>query len=191
MSTISKFGPKNLLNLIKKRTPAKDIIKVAKKGGKDILSKRDESGQTVLHIAAVEGSLEIVQWLVEKLKANIEEKDKNDWRPLHCAGIGKSLTVMQYLLKQGASPTVKSSELATPLHYFAKILPPSNPIEEILYQDVLSKLLKTENINSQNKSGQTALHKAVLERVQRTILINELLNHKANVLIQDSYVLVI
>lgn len=160
---------------------------MVKKAPKDVLSRRDDAGQTLQHIAAAEGELELVQKMVEKFKANIEDRDKNDWRPLHCATLGKHLPVMLFLLKAGASPAAANVESSTALHYFAKIPPPNAATEEPLYQDVLTRLIhKAGHINLQNKSGQTALHKAVLERTERTLLINDLLAAKADVLLADS-----
>jgi ankyrin repeat protein/serine/threonine protein kinase len=188
MSNVSvALTPKNLPTLLKRGTTTKEILKMVKKAPKDVLSRRDDAGQTLLHIAAAEGELELLQKMVEKFKANLEERDKNDWRPLHCATLGKHLSIMQYLLKAGASPAAANVESATALHYFAKIPPPTSATEEPLYQDVLTRLIhKAGHINIQNKSGQTALHKAVLERTERTLLINDLLSAKADVLLADS-----
>ena len=188
MSTVSvALTPKNLPALLKRGTATKEILKMVKKAPKDVLSRRDDSGQTLLHVAAAEGELELVQKLVEKFKANLEDRDKNDWRPLHSAALGKMLDVMQFLLKAGASPAATNVESATALHYFAKVPPPASATDEPLYQDVLSRLIhKSGHINIQNKSGQTALHKAVLERTERTLLIHDLLTAKADVLLPDA-----
>lgn len=181
------LSPKNLPSLLKRGTTTKEILKLVKKSPKEVMSRRDETGQTLLHVAAAEGELELVQKLVEKFKANVEERDKNDWRPLHSAALGKNLQVMLFLLKAGASAGAANAESATPLHYFAKIPPPTSAAEEPLYQDVLTRLIhKGAFVNMQNKSGQTPLHKAVMERTERTLLINDLLSAKVDVLLTDA-----
>ena len=181
------LSPKNLPSLLKRGTTTKEILKLVKKSPKEVMGRRDETGQTLLHVAAAEGELELVQKLVEKFKANVEERDKNDWRPLHTAALGKNLQVMLFLLKSGASAGAMNAESATPLHYFAKIPPPSSAAEEPLYQDVLTRLIhKGAYVNIQNKSGQTPLHKAVMERTERTLLINDLLAAKVDVLLTDA-----
>lgn len=181
------LSPKNLASLLKRGTSAKEIIKMIKKSPKEVMSRRDDTGQTLLHVAAVEGELELVQKLVDKFKASVEERDKNDWRPLHSATLGKNLHIMLFLLKAGALPSATNAENATPLHYFAKLPPPSSAAEEPLYQDVLTRLIqKGAHINTQNKSGQTALHKAVMERTERTLLINDLLAAKIDVHLTDA-----
>lgn len=181
------LSPKNLPSLLKRGTTTKEILKLVKKSPKEVMSRRDEAGQTLLHVAAAEGELELVQKLVEKFKANVEERDKNDWRPLHSAALSKNLQVMLFLLKAGASAGAVNAESATPLHYFGKIPPPASAAEEPLYQDVLTRLIhKGAFVNIQNKSGQTPLHKAVMERTERTLLINDLLSAKVDVLLTDA-----
>lgn len=181
------LSPKNLPSLLKRGTTTKEILKLVKKSPKEVMGRRDETGQTLLHVAAAEGELELVQKLVEKFKANVEERDKNDWRPLHSAALSKNLQVMLFLLKAGASAGSANAESATPLHYFAKIPPPTSAAEEPLYQDVLTRLIhKGAFVNIQNKSGQTPLHKAVMERTERTLLINDLLAAKVDVLLTDA-----
>lgn len=182
---MTTLTPSSLSSLIKKGTPLKELEKLVKKNGKEILNRRDESGQTIIHVLASTGPLKLLKYIVDKYKASLEEKDKNDWRPIHYASVGGRLDIINYLLKKGVSVNSKTSENTTCLHYFSKVPPPESEEEINLYKETLLKIIsKFENINGQNKSGETPLHRAVSEK-KRIIMIKELLNHGAKVNIKN------
>jgi ankyrin repeat protein len=62
------------------------------------IEAKDVAGQTILHVACEEGNLDMVQFLVDKLKANVNAKDKEDWTPLHIACHRGALEVVDFLL---------------------------------------------------------------------------------------------
>ena len=66
-----------------------------------LLNEVDQFGQTILHIAAFEGHLSIVELLVEQ-GAPLSTQDKNGWTPLHCASSNRHLRVVEYLIVAGS-----------------------------------------------------------------------------------------
>lgn len=155
---MTTLTPRVLTSLLKKDTPQKELEKIIKKGGKEVLSRKDETGQSIVHVIATDGNTKLLKYVVDKMKASLEERDKNDWRPIHYASVSGKLEVISYLIKKGVSVNSKTSENATCLHYFSKIPPPKSKDDEELYLDTLNKIIeKFDNIDAQNKTGQTPL----------------------------------
>lgn len=68
-----------------------------------LMSEVDPFGQTPLHIAAYEGYMDIVEYLIQ-LGASLSVQDKNGWTPLHCASSNRHLTIVEKLIGAGADP---------------------------------------------------------------------------------------
>ncbi|CAF4534237.1 unnamed protein product [Rotaria sp. Silwood2] len=60
--------------------------------------------QTLLHCASKKGYIDLVHWLVEERKANLDIIDINLNSPLHLAAHGGHKSVVEYLLNRGANP---------------------------------------------------------------------------------------
>eukprot|EP00039_Didymoeca_costata_P010316 m.138808 g.138808 ORF g.138808 m.138808 type:complete len:627 (-) comp14783_c0_seq2:135-2015(-) len=68
---------------------------------KPIVNMQDEAGNTALHLAAAEGAIAPVKWLLE-MGANTNLQNNNGQTPIHTgAGYG-SLKIIEMLLKHGA-----------------------------------------------------------------------------------------
>jgi ankyrin repeat protein len=149
--------------LQKKGVTKKEIHKFIKKTGKDILSTKDESGQTIVHICASEGKIDILDFLLNKYKnnLNLDMKDNLGWTPLVCAAHNAQLSAIELLLKHNADPNIKTNDEAICLHYFAKIKVNSKDVG--YYTSVAKQLVKKiSNLDVQNKIGETPLHKVPL-----------------------------
>jgi len=72
-------------------------------------------------VAAVEGQLEVITFLVEKKKAPIDAKDRDGWTPLHCACHSGHLEAVDKLVAYGANVNIATSNGSLPLHYFVRI----------------------------------------------------------------------
>ncbi|CAF4317318.1 unnamed protein product, partial [Rotaria sp. Silwood2] len=59
--------------------------------------------QTLLHCASKKGYIDLVHWLVEERKANLDIIDINLNSPLHLAAHGGHKSVVEYLLNRGAN----------------------------------------------------------------------------------------
>ncbi|MEY2393422.1 ankyrin repeat domain-containing protein [Wolbachia endosymbiont of Tettigetta isshikii] len=76
-----------------------------------------DRGRTVLHLIAEKGHLDIVEYLVDKKKADFNIKDNDGRTPLHFAASNGRLEIVQYLIdKKKADFTVKSNFGKTPLY---------------------------------------------------------------------------
>ena len=63
------------------------------------------NGETVIHRAAESGSLDMVEYLVEKKGANPKAASKDGWTVLHRAAESGNLKLVQYLVnKHKADP---------------------------------------------------------------------------------------
>jgi hypothetical protein len=60
------------------------------------------NGWCALQIAAFSGHIDIVQWLVEDIKVNIDVKSPDGWYALMCAARNGHTNIVDYLLKRGA-----------------------------------------------------------------------------------------
>ena len=94
-----------------------DLKKVKQLAGKnrDLLNEKDEQGFRPLHIAAVEGYSEIVDYLV-KSGADINGKGMYGWSPLHMAVKFNQIQIIKLLLSLKADPDIRMDLGNTPLH---------------------------------------------------------------------------
>eukprot|EP01068_Selenidium_serpulae_P016333 Selendium_serpulae@DN6287_c2_g1_i1.p1 len=69
-----------------------------------------------LHCAARNGHLQVVKFLVEDQRAEVEAFSIYDTTPLHCAAREGHLQVVQFLVDHGADAEAKNKLHCTPLH---------------------------------------------------------------------------
>lgn len=69
-----------------------------------------EDGLSLLHWAADRGSLDIVKYLIQSLKADINIKDVDGQTPLHYAASCGHSDVVKYLLEKGANANLLDNE---------------------------------------------------------------------------------
>ncbi|XP_026418659.1 ankyrin-3-like [Papaver somniferum] len=82
---------------------------------------RDEDERGCLHFAAAGGSLEVCKYLIEKLKLDLDSKDREGHTPLFEATILGHLDTVRYLLEKGANADARTDTNYTPLHCATKI----------------------------------------------------------------------
>ena len=103
---------------------------------------------TPLHLAALNGYLEIVKYLIKK-EADIDAKNRKNQTPLHLAVHNAHKHIIEYLVESGADINAIEDEGDTPLAWAA-------------YKgqtEVVSLLIKLgANVHGQNKTGNTPLH---------------------------------
>lgn len=76
------------------------------------------TGQTCLHYAVSKNSYEIVDYLLEEMKASTRIKDKKGQLPLHRAAAIGSETMVQMLVQTGKSPLNTTDSFGlSPLHH--------------------------------------------------------------------------
>lgn len=76
---------------------------------------RDTGGKTPIHVAARDGTLGIVKYLIHH-GSDIHAKTNRGQTPLHLAAGEGKLNIVHYLIQNGANIQIKDSEGKTPLH---------------------------------------------------------------------------
>ncbi len=130
----------------------------------DINEIKDMYGNTLLHVAASMGDVELVELLLEN-GANPNAKNEYGETPLHRA---TNAEVAKKLIRYGSYVNEKDRDGRTPLHYAA-------------YHgriDVVETLLENDALIITDKDGQTPLHLALLEK--RTQVAKLLLKYGAD-----------
>ena len=72
-----------------------------------------------IHVAAMEGHLELIHTLVDVYKEDINAKSLNSWTPLHYAAAYNQVKAIEKLCTLGCSPATTDSVGSTPLHVAA------------------------------------------------------------------------
>ncbi|XP_073840870.1 myosin phosphatase targeting subunit 75D isoform X2 [Musca autumnalis] len=93
------------------RQMLKDLQEVSKNGGD--LEHPDEQGATPLHIAAANGYIKVVEFLLEQ-HVNVDAVDKDMWSPVHAAACWGHLEVLEMLAQCGADLNIKNKDDETP-----------------------------------------------------------------------------
>ncbi|MCL7034496.1 hypothetical protein MKW94_018523, partial [Papaver nudicaule] len=88
---------------------------------KAIRKAKDVKGRVSLHAAAGGGSLEVCRYLIEKLKLDVDSKDKDGCTPLYYTVPKGHLDTVRYLLEKGAAADASNHLNHTPLHYAARM----------------------------------------------------------------------
>ena len=111
------------------------------------INKKDNNGQTVLHVAIKEGHEEIIKFLISK-RVDLNIKDSSGSTALFYAVTKNQNNIIKLLLEKGANVDVKNNSLFTPLHKAA--LGGADEALELL-------LSHNPNINALANSESTAL----------------------------------
>ncbi|XP_054732175.1 protein phosphatase 1 regulatory subunit 12A isoform X1 [Anastrepha obliqua] len=93
------------------RQMLKDLMEVARTGGD--LEEPDNQGATPLHIAAANGYVRVVEFLLE-MHVNVDAVDKDMWSPVHAAACWGHLEVLEMLAQCGADLNAKNKDDETP-----------------------------------------------------------------------------
>ncbi|CAM9968074.1 unnamed protein product [Scytosiphon promiscuus] len=115
-----------------------------------VIEAQDNTGMRPLHVAAVTGSVRVVEALL-RAGASIDSRDKNGRTPLLYAAQANEAGVVEILLKAGALPDLRDSNGHTALH--RAVLMPA--------WDALEALVATgASAGSGGEKGHTPLHSA-------------------------------
>ncbi|KAI3868638.1 hypothetical protein MKX03_013148, partial [Papaver bracteatum] len=135
---------------------------------KTVMSVKDDNGIGVIHFAAVEGKLNVLKYLIEELKLDVNMKDLKGRSPLLHATVAGHMNVVEYLLGQGADPKTSDPKGYSPLHCAG----------EKGYTDILTKLLsRGVDVNGASENGTPLAHAAAHGRLEA---IQILLENNAN-----------
>jgi len=94
-------------------------IKTLLETNPQLLTSRDETGNTPLHIAAGLKQYETVSFLIGR-GADVNSLNTNRQSPLHVASSFRSADIARLLIEKGADVSLADYQLHTPLHYAAR-----------------------------------------------------------------------
>jgi ankyrin repeat protein/predicted Ser/Thr protein kinase len=157
----------------------KKIMKDRKKSSID-MSVLDNEGLTPLNAAVKLGFEEVVGVMTHKDAMRVDEinlKDKFGYTALHWAVCGSDDAILFRLLKfSGLDVTIANNDGNTPLHYFCE--KNHSPECEKIGQALVDR---GAGVNTRNQNGETPLHKAVLNKSVRLMMLRLLLKNGADV----------
>ncbi|XP_068003702.1 ankyrin repeat domain-containing protein 12 isoform X1 [Melanerpes formicivorus] len=108
-------SPDSTLNHPLQTPPSQKKTSTSSSRQKDKVNKRNERGETPLHIAAIRGDVKQVKELI-RLGANVNVKDFAGWTPLHEACNVGYYDVAKVLIAAGADVNTQGLDDDTPLH---------------------------------------------------------------------------
>ncbi|XP_009282377.1 PREDICTED: ankyrin repeat domain-containing protein 12 [Aptenodytes forsteri] len=108
-------SPDSTLNHPLQTTPTQKKTPSSSSRQKDKVNKRNERGETPLHMAAIRGDVKQVKELIS-LGANVNVKDFAGWTPLHEACNVGYYDVAKVLIAAGADVNTQGLDDDTPLH---------------------------------------------------------------------------
>ncbi|XP_073535143.1 ankyrin repeat domain-containing protein 12 [Phyllobates terribilis] len=108
-------SPDSTPNHPSQTTPTQKKTPTSSTRQKDKVNKRNERGETPLHMAAIRGDISQVKELI-RLGANVKVKDFAGWTPLHEACNMGYYDVAKLLIAAGADVNTQGLDDDTPLH---------------------------------------------------------------------------
>ncbi|KAI3855877.1 hypothetical protein MKX03_011532 [Papaver bracteatum] len=128
----------------------------------------DDDGRSAIHYAAAGGRVNVLKYLVEEIKLDVDVKTNSGKTPLSCASVEGRLAAVEYLLEMGANPEIQDDTSRCPLHHVA--------VKG--HKDVIPLLLsKGINVDVSDGNGSPLQYAAVAGKHDT---VNVLLDHGAN-----------
>uniref|UniRef100_A0A8C6YMG1 Ankyrin repeat domain-containing protein 12 n=1 Tax=Nothoprocta perdicaria TaxID=30464 RepID=A0A8C6YMG1_NOTPE len=178
-------------NLTLQTTPAQKKTTSSSSRQKDKVNKRNERGETPLHMAAIRGDVKQVKELIS-MGANVNVKDFAGWTPLHEACNVGYYDVAKVLIAAGADVNTQGLDDDTPLHDSAssghrnivKLLlrHGGNPFQankhgerpvDVAETEELEMLLKREVPLSDDEDSCSGKSSPLVAHLQKCITLNE------------------
>ena len=98
-----------------------ETLKQLQSTGIDLLSLKDETGATIIHIGARTGSVDLIESILVAANAKKLEPMPNGASPIHDAAACGQIGVVRWLIEQKyASPVVEDASGLQPVHYAAR-----------------------------------------------------------------------
>ena len=165
---ISELSKKQLNSKFQYASVGNDLIGTEKflTAGADVNSKWDCDGETVLHLAAARGNVEMIGLLI-KHKIDINLQSKWGITALTEGARKGQLEVVGTLLEAGADEGIRDKEGGTMLHWLVKTFGAFAMLKTVL------KLRAEINLNVLNNKGMTPLDIAIKTNNKRVIKLLE------------------
>ncbi|EFA85216.1 ankyrin repeat-containing protein [Heterostelium album PN500] len=161
------------------KTKKDDLFQAAKDGNLDQLKKFieqdgmkpsdvDEDERTLLHWAASNGRIVIVQYLINECKQSVNTSDDGGWTPLLSAVSCGHAHMAKLLLENGADANCQNDSKRTPLHYASSKGK----------SDIVDLLLQHGAKSRKDDTGSAPIHRAAA--IGNTAIIERLVSSEKN-----------
>jgi len=127
-----------------------DVLDFLVANGVDINSKINEDGDMLIHIAAFDGNIEALKYLLEH-GVKVDARNNKDQTPMRKAAWAGRVDVMKYLKERGANLYARDKDGFSPIDCAVV----KNQIESIKCFKELGA-----NLDIRDSNGETALHQA-------------------------------
>ncbi|OQV20269.1 Transient receptor potential cation channel subfamily A member 1 [Hypsibius exemplaris] len=152
------------------RSGDRECVQHALRDHPELVGSRDVSQHDALHLAVINGDIEMIQLLAGHL-SNLNSKDADGNTPLHLTAAENNIPVAECLLRIGADPRVANEAGDDVLHLAVR----SGSVEMV--QVLLESQLVDKN--SPGWNGETALHVAASQNELECAKL--LLQHRADI----------
>jgi Ankyrin repeats (3 copies) len=126
-------GNNDLPPYIKAGSPEEKHWRLTHPSGYKSERKSFATGSTSAHLAAKEGSLDVLHEEIKKKKAIVNAKDENGWTPLHEGARGGHLDVVKLLVENGADLSARTAgDGGTALWWAKQTHPEDHPVVQFL-----------------------------------------------------------
>jgi ankyrin repeat protein len=179
---IARINEENLISAI--RDSDVETLGFLLKNGADISNARGRDGENALHVASrYAETTDLIDFILETGKFDINGVDNNGWTPLHCAineTYNRDINA-RHLIQKGADPTIANKEGDTPLHLAVLYC----RIWYTEYIETISLILENDqvDINRRGNNGRTPLHHAI--KGSNVITVRYLLKKGADLNVAD------
>ena len=145
----------------------------------------DKERIALFHEICANGKLDLISRMLKETPALINAKDKLGWAAIHVTLYNQQYEAAKLLLQHpDVAVFILNNDLATPFHFAVKTQEEKPP--SALYSVLELLLEKGASINSQQKSGYTALHEVCQKGNHK--IARWLLDHKINLELKSKYV---
>ncbi|KIY95090.1 hypothetical protein MNEG_12872 [Monoraphidium neglectum] len=130
-----------------------------------LVTAKDEDGRTLLHTAAANGHLQLLQLLANAGAGKVANKqDDEGWAPLHSAASAGYEAIVAALLSLGATADAVNSSGQTALHYAVRPPAPRDALQGPAskgHTGIVRLLLSAgSKVDPRDGTGSTPLHRA-------------------------------
>ncbi|XP_064110745.1 serine/threonine-protein phosphatase 6 regulatory ankyrin repeat subunit C-like isoform X2 [Macrobrachium nipponense] len=149
-----------------------EVVKLFLKTSPELVTTADKDGNTCAHIAALQGSVDVVRELMRHNRGIIiNGRNRGDSMTLHLAAEGGHAKLVKFLIENGASPKAENGEGLTAVHLAARYghIQVLETLREVTSLRIHSKKLGLFALHIAAHYGQNEIVRELLSHIPATI----------------------